>query len=63
MYIVNLFFFRPNGSLRCAAVDPVVVSDVFADEIIEELIHDIIDETVGNGRCVTELFVWTRKPL
>ena len=38
--------------MSCAVLDPVVVSDVFSDEIIEDIIYDIIDQTTGNKRYV-----------
>ena len=42
---------RPaDRSLHCAVLDRVVVSDVYPDEVIQDIIEDIIDNTTGVPR-------------
>jgi hypothetical protein len=35
--------------LYCAVLDPVVVSDVFPDEIVRDILDQILEETTGGG--------------
>ena len=42
-------------SVHCAVLDRVVVSDVFPDEIVADIIEDLLDETTGERRWVFTL--------
>ena len=37
-------------SLHCAVLDKVVVNDVFPDEIVEDLLNDILNESTGQTK-------------